>query len=101
MTMRIFLQQGVALESGMIDGYVSERPEGVSAVSANSNFAMVEFEKGKGFEASDDDVAVAVGIRKGDAELQKQINEILAGISEEDRVALMDEAIKNQPASQD
>lgn len=28
----------VALESGMIDGYVSERPEGVSAESANPNF---------------------------------------------------------------
>ena len=33
----------VALESGMIDGYVSERPEGVSASAANENFAMVEF----------------------------------------------------------
>ena len=28
----------VALESGIIDGYISERPEGVSAEAANSNF---------------------------------------------------------------
>ena len=40
----------VALESGMIDGYVSERPEGVSASAANENFAMVEF--ADGFETS-------------------------------------------------
>ena len=53
----------VALESGMIDGYVSERPEGVSAEAANENFKMVEFTDG--FATSDDDTAIAVGIAKG------------------------------------
>jgi len=88
----------VALESGMIDAYVSEKPEGVSAVAANSKFAMVEFAKGKGFTASDDDVAVAVGLKKGQADLIKKINTILAGITEDQRKQLMDAAIKNQPA---
>jgi len=88
----------VALESGIIDGYVSERPEGVSAVAANDKFAMVEFAPGEGFQASDDDVAVAIGLKKGNPELVKQINDILARISEEQRVKLMDNAIKNQPA---
>jgi len=88
----------VALESGIIDGYVSERPEGVSASSANPNFVMVEFAKGQGFVASDDDVAVAVGLKKGNPDREK-INQILAGLSEEQRKALMDEAIKNQPAA--
>lgn len=86
----------VALESGVIDGYVSERPEGVSASSANDNFAMVEFENG--FETSDDDTAIAVGLAKN-SELTKKINEILAGISEEERQDIMDKAIKNQPAA--
>lgn len=90
----------VALESGIIDGYVSERPEGISATAANSNFAMVEFAEGKGFTASDDDVAIAVGIKKGNSELQKQIDEVLATISEEQRKEIMDTAIKNQPAEQ-
>lgn len=89
----------VALESGIIDGYVSERPEGISASAANPNFVMVEFAEGKGFEASDEDVAVAVGLKKGNPDLEK-INEILAGISEEERIRLMDEAIKNQPSAQ-
>lgn len=89
----------VALESGVIDGYVSERPEGVSATAANANFAMVEFAKGEGFQTSDDDVAIAVGIKKGNTELVNSINKILAGVSEEQRKALMDAAIKNQPAS--
>ena len=41
-----FSAMRVALESGVIDGYVSERPEGISASSANANFAMVEFTDG-------------------------------------------------------
>lgn len=89
----------VSLQSGIIDGYVSERPEGVSATTANPKFAMVEFDPGKGFKASDDDVAIAVGVKKGNTELVKSINEILAGLSEEQRKAIMDQAIKNQPAS--
>jgi len=87
----------VALESGTIDGYVSERPEGVSASAANENFVMVEFEDG--FETSEEDTAIAVGVRKG-SELTEKINEILAGISEEERQQIMDQAILNQPAAQ-
>lgn len=87
----------VALESGNIDGYVSERPEAVSASAANDNFAMVEFSTG--FKTSDDDTAIAVGLQK-DSEYKDKINEILAGISEEDQTKIMDAAIKNQPAAE-
>lgn len=86
----------VALESGIIDGYVSERPEAVSASAANPNFAMVEFTDG--FTTSEDDTAIAVGLQKG-SDLTAKINEILAGISEEERTSIMDAAIKNQPAA--
>jgi len=89
----------VALESGIIDGYVSERPEGISAEAANSNFKMIEFAEGQGFVTSPDDTAVAVGIRKG-YELKEQINTALAKLSEEQRKELMDNAIKNQPAAE-
>ena len=47
---------------GQLDGYVTERPEGVSASSANSNFAMVEFEEG--FVTSAEDTAISVGVEK-------------------------------------
>lgn len=87
----------VSLESGIIDGYVSERPEAVSAITANSKFAMVEFAEGQGFEASDDDVAIAVGIQKGNTELAENINQVLAGLSDDEKKALMDKAIANQP----
>ena len=99
--MQDFNAMRVALQSGIIDGYISERPEGISATAANNNFAMVVFEPGQGFEASDDDVAIAVGIKKGNTELADAVNAILKDISEDERITLMDNAIKNQPASQD
>lgn len=92
-----FSAMRVALESGIIDGYVSERPEGISAEEANNNFVMVEFEEG--FDVSDEDVAVAVGIKKGNEDLVEKINKILSELSEEDRQKIMEEAIENQPAS--
>lgn len=86
----------VALESGIIDGYVSERPEGVSAETANDHFKMVEFKTG--FTTSDDDTAIAVGLKK-DSDMTEKINKILAGVSEEQQKSIMDAAIKNQPAA--
>lgn len=94
--MESFPTMRVALESGVIDGYVSERPEGISATSANDKFAMVAFEDG--FKTSDDDTAIAVGLQK-DSVLTAQINEILSSISEEERTTIMDAAIVNQPAA--
>ena len=91
-----FPSMRVALESGVIDGYVTERPEAVSASNSNENFAMVEFKDG--FETSEDDTAIAVGLKK-DSDLKDKINEILKGISEEDRTKIMDDAIVNQPAA--
>jgi len=87
----------VALESGVIDGYVSERPEGISAETANPNFKMIEFTDG-GFETSEEDTAIAVGVKKG-SELKENINKILAGISKEEQKRIMDQAIRNQPSS--
>lgn len=88
----------VALQSGMIDGYVSERPEGVSAIAANDNFAMVEFQEG--FNTLDDDTAIAVGLKK-ESDLREEINEILKGISDKERQDIMNKAIKNQPTLQE
>jgi len=90
----------VALESGIIDGYVSERPEGISASAANENFIMIDFEEGKGFKASVEDSAVSIGIRKN-SDLTKQINTILEKISEEERQEIMNKAVLSQPITVD
>ncbi len=88
----------VALQSGIIDGYVSERPEGVSASAKNKNFVMVEFKEG--FATNEEDTAISVGVAKG-SNLTDKINEILAGVSQDERQKLMEEAIKNQPGSEE
>ena len=87
----------VALESGVIDGYVTERPEAISAQAANNNFKMVEFTDG--FVTSPEDTAIAVGLAKN-SPLKDKVNEILKGISQEERLEIMDKAIQDQPAAQ-
>ncbi len=98
--MEDFPAMRVALQSGMIDAYVSERPEGISATAANDDFAMVIFDEGKGFEYTADDSSISVGIKKGNDELREKINEILKTIPEEKRQEIMEAAIKNQPSEQ-
>lgn len=61
---------------------------------------MLEFPKENGFDASAEDSQVAVGMRKGDPDIEK-VNKILAGISQDERTKIMDQAIKDQPAATD
>ncbi len=86
----------VALQSGKIDGYISERPGAVSAAEANPDLTFVEFKEGQGFEASPEDVAIAVGLKKGSS-LAPEINEILGELSKEERQEMMDAAVARQP----
>ncbi|MEG0293474.1 ABC transporter substrate-binding protein/permease [Enterococcus sp.] len=96
--MKDFSAMRVALDSGIIDGYVTERPEGVTATSVNDKFEMIEFNEADGFQTNPEDVQIAVGMRKNDP-LVQEVNQILAGISAEERTTLMDQAIQNQPSA--
>ncbi|WP_347102727.1 ABC transporter substrate-binding protein/permease [Streptococcus anginosus] len=93
-----FAQMRQALESGVIDGYISERPEALTAESANSKFKMIQFKKG--FEVNEEDATIAIGMRKNDNRLE-QVNAAIAKISTKDQVALMDKMIQNQPVETD
>ena len=55
--------------------------------------------QGQGFTVSPDDAQIAVGVRQG-SELKEQINEILAGISAEERNNIMDAVVLAQPLSE-
>ncbi|HEX5350431.1 MAG TPA: transporter substrate-binding domain-containing protein [Trichococcus sp.] len=94
-----FTSMRVALESGTIDAYVSERPEAISASAANSAFKMIELDEADTFKLSAADSEIAIGLIK-ESELKDQINEILSGITEEERIQMMDEAIQNQPSAE-
>lgn len=90
-----FAQMRQALEAGVIDAYVSERPEALTAEAANPNFKMVQLKKG--FEVNEEDAAIAIGMRKDDARIS-QVNAAIAKISTKDQIELMDRMIKEQPA---
>lgn len=91
-----FSAMRVALESGKIDGYVTEVPEGITAEKLNPNFKMVQFKKDQGFKTSEADNAIAIGMKKNSPDLAKA-NKTLAGISQKERDDIMDKAINLQP----
>ena len=90
----------IALTSGRIDGYVSERPGAISAVASNPDLTYIVFDAESGFDYSSGDVSVAIGIRKEDTELKERLNAALAAISDAQRLEIMESAILNQPMSE-
>jgi putative lysine transport system permease protein len=90
-----FSAMRVALEAGTIDGYVGERPEGITAESKNPAFKMITFSDGNGFKTNPDDTQTAVGLRKGDKNLTA-INEVLASMSQAEQTKIMDDMVKLQ-----
>ncbi len=92
-----FSQMRQALASGIIDAYISERPEALTAEAANKAFKMLTLDPG--FEVSPSDAEIAVGMRKDDERIE-QVNQALAAFSEEEQVALMDQMIENQPVEE-
>lgn len=88
----------VALQSGTIDGYVSEVPEGITAEDANPNLTYLKFKNGQGFKTSPEDTDLAIGVRKNSS-LKAKINNELAKISESERNKLMNDAVANQPST--
>lgn len=95
-----FTNMRAALASGVIDGYVAERPEGITVEDKDKQYKMIEFQKGQGFKTNPEDTQIAVGVRKNDPHLNK-INEVIANISEKDQKEIMDTAIENQPGKED
>ena len=93
--METFPAMITALSAGSIDGYISERPGAVSACAANADLTFVT----PGFVASEEDTSIAVALKMGQPELIEQINGVLAGIDADQRNALMDNAVLNQPIS--
>ena len=89
----------VALTSGVIDGYISERPGAESAVATNPDLTYVEFADGQGFETDPADTSIAIGVAKG-SELTAQINEALATISDEERLQIMEDVLADQPSAE-
>ena len=99
MAMETFPAMIVAVQSGAVDGYVAEEDGAQADTAANPDLTYIKFDEGKGFEASEADTSIAVGLAKG-SDLLGPINEILAGIDDAARDELMAGAKERQPLNQ-
>ncbi len=81
----------VALQSGAIDGYVAEEPTAKSLVQSDETLTYVALKNNDtGFTATPADVGIAIGLKTGSA-LRDQINAVLAEITEDQKMALMEQ----------
>ena len=91
----------VALNNDVIDGYVTTRPEGMSATRLHPEYAMIIFGTENNFETDEEYSTVAVGIAKGRDVLLDAVNAVLHKISKEDRQAMMEKAVYAEPEDLD
>jgi len=93
-----FSRMILSVSSGEADALVGELPAAKGAIAANPDLMIIRFEDGHGFEA---DTSVSIAVNKDNSDLETQVNDILAGISTEDREVMMEEAIERQPSSEE
>ncbi|MBR6752629.1 MAG: transporter substrate-binding domain-containing protein [Clostridia bacterium] len=89
----------VATQSGTVDGYVAEKPGAEADCIANPDLTYIVFEQGQGFVASEADVSIAVGLKKG-SPLTGDINAALAQIPQAEREQMMNDAKVRQPLAE-
>lgn len=92
-----FSAMRVAVISGIIDGYVAERSEAISASKKISDLTYIDLKNNEnGFKIDPTIGMAAIGIKKGNTTLLNKINEALSKLPEEKRNELMNKAIDSQ-----
>lgn len=98
--MNDFTTMLIALNAGTIDGYIAEEPTAM-AVCLDPAYDYVPLVNNEtGFAVEDDDVSIAVGVKKG-SELAAQINEALADFDTEAQKNLMNEMVEAAPSEEE
>ena len=90
----------LAVQSGVLDGFVEDIDVAKAVVETNPDLTYITFEEGKGFNVDETKLTDAIGCRKG-SDMVEFINAILAKVSVEEREALMDKARRSQPVIAD
>lgn len=90
----------VALDTGACDVVVTDMPTAMAACVAYPSFKLLDFTGTEDdYEVSEEDVNIGISVRKGNTQLLDALNEALAGLTQDDFTAMMDEAISIQPLS--
>ena len=89
----------IALGAGTIEGYVAEEPTAM-AVCADPAYGYVSFvNNDTGFKVKDDDVSIAVGVKKGSA-LKDEVNNAIKDLDTDAQRELMAEMVKLSPSEE-
>lgn len=80
-----------SIKSKRADITILEEPVAKGVLETNPSLTYVKLQSG--FNVSDEDVCVAIALKKGDSELNEAVSGVLSKITEAERNALMDEAI--------
>lgn len=90
----------VALTSGKCNLIVTDIPTAKAAAFANPELTVLNFEEGKGFQTSREDVEIGIAIKKGNKDLKASLDAVLTKMTPADFDKMMDEAIQKQPLAQ-
>ena len=92
--MESFPAMTAALKAKAVDGYVAEDPGAKADCAANPELTYIPLKNNDtGFKTGAGDAVIAIGMAKN-SPLKEDINRILAGISDEERLAMMNEAVE-------
>ena len=92
----------MALETGEVDFVCTDMPTAQAAVIAYPDLKILDFAGTDGdFEVDEGDINIGISVQKGNTELFNAINSALEGMTAEDFNAIMADAIKIQPVSND
>ena len=90
----------IALGAGTIEGYIAEEPTAMAVIEDAAYDYIALKNNDTGFKVEDDDVSIAVGVKKG-SELKEQINNALEGFDEAAQKELMAEMVKIAPSEEE
>ena len=91
--MATFPEMTIALNAKTIDGYVAEEPGAIADCAANEGLTYVHLlNNDTGFYAAEENTQIAIGMRYG-YDQKEAINNILSGISDQERLQLMEDAV--------
>lgn len=96
--MKDFTLLYTAVTAGTIDGYIAEEPTGAYGIKNNDSLTYVHLvNNDTGFKCSENDPAIAVGIKKGSA-LNAKISAAIDALSDSERNEIMNKMIEIAPA---
>ena len=80
-----------SIKAGRADITILEEPVAKGVIETNPDLTYIKLTNG--FNVSEEDVCVAIAVKKGNTELQTKINEVLSSITESTRNESMNQAI--------